>query len=439
MNPGRRLLPAIALVVGILGATPLGATAQPDEGAPLNEADATLSTATELVRWAGEFRQTGPSVPVPIPCLESLCDEFWLAVELPPAIWSRAGGVQIGVRASHGAVHLYIYDRNGEPVAQSASETAGGAFGDVIFGHDNSVIVPQAANELYRVVVSSPSPLHQEQKLEPVTYEGMAEVEFAPRVQPVRDLLPNWIAPPTTTVTIPEGTGSGLVFVDNGFQTGGCLLDEMVEEEARKCLRFDNVVANVGEGPYEADIRHQPDGTSQAWQRVFRSDGTYHDRFVDDADPHGTHGHFHVANLAANRLWRSNDAGDKLGSNSVREGEKIGFCHGDTDNIWFGRKGDAERTYYDGSGCFGLDAVPPTSQQGPFGISVGWADTYSWWISGQYIEITGLQDGYYVLETEVNPDHTVAESDRSDNSTCVLIRLSGEDAELVGKQNRCSP
>jgi hypothetical protein len=444
MNAGRRVMAAVAAIsfaVVTLDATPTGAAAHADGDAALSEADATLSTPIQLVRWTGQFHETGPSVPVPLPCLEDLCDDFRLAVDLPLGIWSRAGGVQVGVRASHGAVHLYVYDEDGHLVAKSASETAGNAFGDVVLGHDNSVILPEAAHGLYRVVVVSPSPLHADQNLEPVTYAGIAEVEFFPTVQPVRDLLPNLVPLPTSTVRIPKGTGSGLVLIgdeEEGFQAGGCLLEEMVEEGARKCLRFDSPFANIGEGPYEAEVRHQPDGSSQVWQRVFHSDGGYHERFVDDAELHKTHGHFHVTNLAVNRLWLSNAGGDKLGSEPASTGKKTGFCHGDTDNVWFGRKGDAARTYLDGSSCFGLSAFPPTSPQGPFGISVGWADTYSYEIAGQYIEISGVPDGYYLLESEINPLHTVAESDSTDNSIFVLIRICGDEAELVGKENTCS-
>jgi hypothetical protein len=42
------------------------------------------------------------------------------------------------------------------------------------------------------------------------------------------------------------------------------------------------------------------------------------------------------------------------------------------------------------------------------GISVGWADStsarlYNWYLADQYIEVSGLPDGYYLLETEADP------------------------------------
>lgn len=41
------------------------------------------------------------------------------------------------------------------------------------------------------------------------------------------------------------------------------------------------------------------------------------------------------------------------------------------------------------------------------GISVGWADIYNWYLADQYIEISGVPDGVYVIETTANPIRTV--------------------------------
>lgn len=66
------------------------------------------------------------------------------------------------------------------------------------------------------------------------------------------------------------------------------------------------------------------------------------------------------------------------------------------------------------------------------GISVGWADVYNWFLADQYIEISGVPDGTYVLETLANPSHTVHETTLDDNAARVLIRLQGDTVELVG-------
>jgi hypothetical protein len=65
------------------------------------------------------------------------------------------------------------------------------------------------------------------------------------------------------------------------------------------------------------------------------------------------------------------------------------------------------------------------------GISVGWADVYNWFLADQYIEISGVPDGVYVLETVANPARTVHETTFDDNSARVTIRLRGDSVELV--------
>ena len=65
------------------------------------------------------------------------------------------------------------------------------------------------------------------------------------------------------------------------------------------------------------------------------------------------------------------------------------------------------------------------------GISVGWADVYNWFLADQYIEISGVPDGVYVLETVANPTRTVHETSYADNAVRVTIRLRGDTVDLV--------
>jgi hypothetical protein len=93
-------------------------------------------------------------------------------------------------------------------------------------------------------------------------------------------------------------------------------------------------------------------------------------------------------------------------------------------------KGEAPRTYlfprcnaptdHDGHGTYMTN-----------GISVGWADVYNWFLADQYIEISGVPDGVYILETVANPARTVHETTFDDNAARVTIRLHGDTVELV--------
>ena len=57
------------------------------------------------------------------------------------------------------------------------------------------------------------------------------------------------------------------------------------------------------------------------------------------------------------------------------------------------------------------------------GISVGWGDKYSWKIAFQWIDISGLPSGDYVLRTMVDPYGWFLETNENDNAAywnCIL-------------------
>jgi hypothetical protein len=58
------------------------------------------------------------------------------------------------------------------------------------------------------------------------------------------------------------------------------------------------------------------------------------------------------------------------------------------------------------------------------GISVGWMDTYGKNLPGQDIDITGLPDGDYWLETEIDPDNVLLEKDETNNTARVRITIN---------------
>jgi hypothetical protein len=57
------------------------------------------------------------------------------------------------------------------------------------------------------------------------------------------------------------------------------------------------------------------------------------------------------------------------------------------------------------------------------GISTGWADRYEPHIEGQYIDVTGLPAGEYVLTHVVNPHRAILESDYTNNASSVRFTL----------------
>lgn len=415
MRSRLRVVAAACLALVLASVAPAGA-ARPGQGE--------LSRADAQVRWHG--RLEGPAAaPGPSACVPGWCDAFLLTVRVPYKTWlHRAGGLQVAIRWADEQqdLDLYVYGPHGVLVgyAHGLHSTA------------EAVFVRHPMAGVYRVVVVA--------KLTegPVEYEGLAELEYLPAVRPVRELLPNLVALPPGQARV----AIGAYYLDPHVSAGAvvsCYPEEMVEQGARKCLRFDQGAANLGEGPFE--LRFFADGEGaweDAYQRVYRSDGSYYDRKARKMELHVVHGHYHFSGFAQSRLWRSDAQARRLGPQPVRVGRKNGFCMIDVAMVRFGQKGDGPRTYAF-PGC-----NAPADRLGPraamvHGITPGWADIYTWYLSDQYIEISGLPDGYYILETVVDPDRSVVESRRDDNCAASWIRLAdgGTRVEVLGPGPAC--
>src|SRR5262249_29587408 len=110
------------------------------------------------------------------------------------------------------------------------------------------------------------------------------------------------------------------------------------------------------------------------------------------------HGHYHFEEFAYYNLL-------DLNSNIVAQGHKVGFCLLD-DHPW-----------------------PPTpNPQSVFncdfqGIQAGWADVYQAGLPCQYIDVTGVPSGDYLLQMVVNPAGLIAEATTNNNVTIVPVNI----------------
>jgi hypothetical protein len=103
------------------------------------------------------------------------------------------------------------------------------------------------------------------------------------------------------------------------------------------------------------------------------------------------HQHYHLKNLTSYELFALD------GVTLVARMNKPGFCIRDSVNY----DGAAYANNVDG-GVSPTGGYYTCNEQG---ISVGWADRYSYTLSGQWIDITGLAPGDYILRVTVNrPD-----------------------------------
>lgn len=247
-----------------------------------------------------------------------------------------------------------------------------------------------------------------------------------------RELLPDLatIRPSDLQVVSP---GTWFVEPVGAALAPGCGPDEALEGLARRCLRFSNGVANVGEGPLEVKLAPQDAALSFAAQGRFvqlirSTDGSVREEVVGPASFHATHGHYHYTGLATYELYEYDEA-TKTRGELVREGRKAGFCFYDTAMVDLARA-DVGEQGYDGRGCFD----PASSTEGSSwytGVSPGFTDFYGWYLPDQYVEIAGVPDGTYELVSIADGYGTLVESDTSNNAGTAIFRLAGDDVHVL--------
>lgn len=195
----------------------------------------------------------------------------------------------------------------------------------------------------------------------------------------------------------------------------------------KRLLRFSTVLVNLGPGPFQL-FGFDPDGvtgigdTLQVRQQIFQSDGTILTipttaTMVWAADGHN---HFHIADLQRIRL-------QNLQSETLRAIAKTGFCF--LDSFVFRSK---EPAHYENA-TFVCNVAP--NRTVPMGISVLWGDVYRRTIAFQWIDITGLPDGDYLIEILADPPIETGgqflEADETNNRGWATIRLRGSKVQVL--------
>ncbi|HEV8366418.1 MAG TPA: lysyl oxidase family protein, partial [Pyrinomonadaceae bacterium] len=385
-------------------------------GSSSASAGGTLGNKSHAVQWSGTIaRSATPTGEVP-ECAGTPCHRFDLQIDLPGGVWNNApGGVEIAVRWNivdfGDNLRLYVY-KEGALVAKS----------DGIISSAQSVLIPQAANGQYNIYIA----FDQDSASAEITFEAMAEVEYKPKPNPSRQLLPDLVARPQRNVTFDRTTFD--FFEPPPAPGENCFPSEKTEEGAQNCLRFDQVFANVGEGTMEMRfvIPHDPDSTAHnIFQRVYRSEGGFDERFAGEWEFHLAHQHYHFLGFGFSKLWRADSFGNHLDSfpvrirrhefrgkhllqtsaDPIRTGRKVSFCMADTTIDSWLQKGGGPRTY-NAPDCLFPAFSDADNDYLIQGITQGWSDTYDWYLPDQYIEVTGVPDGYYLLETTVDPDNS---------------------------------
>ncbi len=180
-------------------------------------------------------------------------------------------------------------------------------------------------------------------------------------------------------------------------------------------LVFRSAVANVGDGPLVIEGRRASRARRRmrADQLVMHADGSARRlrdvgflRYVVSAD----HQHWHLLDFERYEL-RSARSYARL-----RRDRKTGFCLGDRYAV-----GPASGFPVFVGRC-GLDR--PGLRAIVEGITPGFGDDYPPQLEGQFLDVTRLPAGRYVLVHHANPGRTLAESDYANNAASILLELT---------------
>lgn len=186
-------------------------------------------------------------------------------------------------------------------------------------------------------------------------------------------------------------------------------------------LAFRTAVDNVGSGPLVIRGRRESRGNPymSASQRVLLSNGrfrTYRNVGILRYVRSETHSHWHFLPFAGYEL-RSAD-----GFYGLLRGRKTGFCLSDRHEAMPGARspGKPKEPVFTGF-CGPLRPDLLTVLQGE---SVGYRDIYPGHLEGQYVDVTDLEPGRYVLVNRVNASGALHESDYENNAASLLVQLA---------------
>jgi len=166
----------------------------------------------------------------------------------------------------------------------------------------------------------------------------------------------------------PKRFNTQMEIVDRLFDASSC---EVIEGSIggtgyRRLLRFDIVLINSGDGDL---VVGDPTNPNNPYHAVFEFSPCHH--------------HYHITGFSNYQLLNPNHS-------IAAQGHKQAFCLEDLIK------------YSNDSKSHGYTCANQ-------GITSGWGDWYFKQLSGQWIDITGVPEGDYIVRAEINAAHTFSE------------------------------
>ena len=202
----------------------------------------------------------------------------------------------------------------------------------------------------------------------------------------------------------------------------------IVTSGGRRLLRFSSTMINLGRGALE--IRSTRPSTASPWnidQVIFTTGGG--SRRVDTtatmAYGGDGHGHWHITRMVDVDLWSSS---------RHATGAKIGYCFFDTSLVNRSLPGARTSPLYRESMCARRSSL--TSRNG---ISVGWGDKYQSSLPFQWVDITGMPAGTYVIRAMVDARNRFIETSNRNNCAYTRLRFNatGTAVTILGNGSLC--
>ncbi|MEB3327693.1 MAG: lysyl oxidase family protein [Candidatus Sericytochromatia bacterium] len=177
----------------------------------------------------------------------------------------------------------------------------------------------------------------------------------------------------------------------------------LVTQNGRRLLRFDNLIPNVGQGPFQVRAYNQ-DGVTRAYQEILDPGGrVVATKYVGAFEFHPSHNHFHLGDVALYQLRANSPTGSLM-----RQGYKVSFCLMDSQRYL----STAPASRY--GGC----------NQIMQGIQRGWGDMYDRWLPGQEFDVTGYPAGNYYIVSLTDPTNKFVDPERGNEVSWLQLYLN---------------